>query len=119
MKDLTFETLLAVFEEMFGKQLFWAMLVVFLIVAALFIGIIIRDRKIEAKRLVRSELWAPLGAVIGIGFVLFITDSALNDIGGPIDVIMLILIGTAGAVGLTIFVYIIQSLFFRSKDQVS
>ena len=117
MKELTFETLIAVFEEMFGRGLFWAMIVAFVVVAALFIVVVIRDSKIEASRLVRAELWAPVGAVIGISFVFYMTNSGLADIGGPIDAIMLIAIGVAGAVGITILAYIVQS--FRGRKETA
>lgn len=110
MNELTLETLLAVFEEMFGRGLFWGLVVAFVLVALLFIVVIIRDKQIEAKRLVRAELWAPVGAAIALAFIFWITNSNFADIGGPIDVIMLILIGVGGAVGMTILAYIVQSL---------
>ncbi|PWQ94362.1 DUF5368 domain-containing protein [Leucothrix pacifica] len=116
MNELTLSTLLAVFEEMFGRHLFWGLVIACTIIAFLFIYVIIRDNKIEAKRLVRAELWAPVGAAIGIAFVFFITSSNFADIGGPIDVIVLILIAVAGAVGMTILAYIVQSLSSSQKS---
>lgn len=113
MNELTFGTLIAVFEEMFGRGLFWGLVAACIVVAALFIFVVIRDSKIEARRLVRAELWAPVGAALGIWFVFFITNSNFADIGGPIDVIVLILIGVGGAVGMTILAYIAQSLFSK------
>jgi len=58
----------------------------------------------------RAELVAPIGAVAAIWFVFFITRSGLGDIGGPIDVIALILIGLAGAIGLTFLAYTVQAV---------
>lgn len=117
MNELTLSTLIAVFEEIFGPALFWGLVIACAITALLFIYVIIRDKSIEAKRLVRAELWAPIGAAIGIAFVFFITSSNFADIGGPVDVIVLILIGVAGAVGMTILAYIVQSLFSAQKTQ--
>ncbi|PID46545.1 MAG: hypothetical protein CSB47_03485 [Proteobacteria bacterium] len=115
MNELTFETLLTVFEEMFGPRLFWGLMIACGVIALVFIFIIIRDKKIEARRLVRAELWAPVGAAVSIAFIFIITNSNFADIGGPIDVIMLILIGVGGAVGMTILAYIVQSLFARKS----
>jgi len=114
MNELTFSTLLAVFEEIFGPSLFWGLVIACAIVGILFIYIVVRDRKIEAKRLVRAELWAPIGAAIGVAFTFFITNSNFADIGGPVDVIVLIMIGVAGAIGMTTLAYIVQSLFSKS-----
>ena len=99
MKDLTFETLLAVFEEIFGFGLFWAMVAAAAMVTVAFLYVLIRDRNLESRRLVRAELLAPIGAFAAILFVQAMTSSGFRDIGGPIDVIVLILIGAAGAVG--------------------
>ena len=110
MKDLTFETLLAVFEEMFGAGLFWALVVACVAIGVLFLSVVLRERKVEARRLVRAELWAPIGAVIAVAFVFLITDSGPSDLGGPIDVIVLLMVAAGGAVGVTILAYLVQSL---------
>ncbi|QYK40080.1 MAG: DUF5368 domain-containing protein [Paracoccaceae bacterium] len=110
MKDLTLGTLIAVFEEMFGRGLFWALVAAAVLVTVAFLAVLWRDRGIAARRLVRAELFAPLGAVAGVVFVFWITNSGLRDIGGPIDVVILIAIAAAGAVGLTILAYTAQAL---------
>lgn len=113
MQELTLETLFAVFEEIFGRNLFWGLVIAAVIIAVLFLGILWRERGLEARRLVRSELWAPVGIIAAIAFVFYMTNSGLSDMGGPIDIIVLILIGIAGAIGLTIVAYVVQSLFKR------
>lgn len=110
MNELTVSTLIAVFEEMFGRPLFWGLVIASIVATLLFIWVLVRDRKIKSKRLVHAELWASVGAIISIALVLFITNSGLADIGGPIDVIVLILIGLAGAIGTTMLAYIGQAL---------
>lgn len=110
MKELTFETLLAVFEEMFGPALFWAMVVVALIITAAFIFVLVRDRGVEGRALVRAELWAPVGALLAILFVQYVTNSGFSDIGGPVDIFVLALTGLAGAGGLTLLAYVAQAL---------
>lgn len=115
MKQLTFETLIAVFEEIYGFWLFWGMVLAAALVAAAFLYVLIRDHSVESRKFLRAEMMAPLGAIGAIVFVQFMTHSGFKDIGGPIDVIVLIMIGTAGAVGLTIFAYTAQALLARDR----
>lgn len=116
MDELTVPMLIAVSEEMFGRLLFWGLVVVSIVATLLFIWVLVRDRKIESRRLVHAELWAPVGTVISIALVFLITNSGFADLGGPIDVIVLILIGLAGAIGMTMLAYIGQALL-SSKDK--
>lgn len=115
MKDLTFDTMIAVFEEIFGAALFWAMVVAAAVITLAFVYAVIRDRGIDGRRFVRAELAAPVGAVAAILFVQFVTSSGFADIGGPIDWVMLLAIGVAGAVGLTFLVYTLLSLAGRGR----
>jgi hypothetical protein len=52
----------------------------------------------------------PFGAVAAVVFVWQVTSSGLRDIGGPVDVIVLLGVAVAGAVGAAILVYTLQSL---------
>ena len=110
MQELTLGTLIAVFEEMFGPALFWILVVVAALVTVAFVYVVIRDRSLRSRWFLRAELLAPIGAIAAIWFVFFITRSGLRDIGGPIDVITLILIGLAGGIGLTFLAYTIQAV---------
>jgi len=116
MEEMTLNTILAVFEEMFGPWLFWALVVVAAIITVAFLFVLVRDRNLESRRLVRAELTAPVGALAAILFVQWITNSGFRDIGGPIDWVVLLLIGLAGAGGLMILVYTALALFARKKE---
>jgi len=111
MEELTFGTLIAVLEEMFGQALFWVMVAAAALITVAFVYVVIRDRSLRSRWFLRAELVAPVGAFAAIWFVFFITRSGFGDIGGPIDVIALILIGLAGAIGLTFLAYTVQALF--------
>ena len=113
MKELTLETLITVFEEVFGRTLFWSLIIVAVLILIAFFYVIARDRGVEAGRLLRAELWGPIGALLAILFVQFVTQSSFSDIGGPIDVIILIAIGAAGAIGLTVLAYVVQAFLGR------
>lgn len=110
MKDLTFETMLAVFEEMFGRGLFWALVAVAAVVTALYLYVLVRDRAVSWRKFLVAQLSMPAGAVAAVLFVLAITDSHLRDVGGPIDVIVLLGVAALGAVGIAVLVYTVQSL---------
>ncbi len=115
MQDLTFSTLIAVFEEMFGRGLFWTMVAVAAAITLAYLYVLIRDRSLSMRKFLWAQVSMPFGAVAAVLFVQWMTSSHLRDIGGPVDVIVLLGIAVLGAVGLAILVYTLQSLV-RGKD---
>lgn len=113
MDDLTFETMVAVFEEIFGRGLFWAMVAVAIIVTLAYVYVLIRDRHIGWRKFLVAQLFMPVGAVGAVWGVMAVTHSNLGDIGGPIDVILLLGIAAVGAVGIAILIYTVGSLLTR------
>jgi uncharacterized membrane protein YhaH (DUF805 family) len=118
MKDLTFETMIAVFEEMFGRGLFWLMVAAAALVTVSYLFVLVRDRSVSWRKFLLAQLSMPLGAVLAVWFVMAMTDSRLADIGGPVDVIVLFGVAAIGAVGIAVLVYTLESLFgsIRTKD---
>lgn len=114
MKELTFETMIAVFEEIFGRGLFWAMVVAALVVTGAYLYVLIRDRAMSMRKFLWAQLSMPFGAIAAVLFVQAVTSSHFRDIGGAVDVIVLLGVAAMGAVGAAILVYTAQSLF-RSK----
>lgn len=110
MKELTAGTLVAVFEEMFGAWLFWLMVAVAAIVTLAYFYVLVRDRSLSMKRFFWAQVSMPFGAVAAVAFVLWVTNSRLSDLGGPIDIIIFLGIAAAGAIGTSILVYTIESL---------
>ena len=115
MKELTFETLIAVFEEIFGRGLFWAMVVAALIVTGAYLYVLIRDRAMSMRKFLWAQLSMPFGAIAAVLFVQAVTSSHFRDIGGPVDVIVLLAVAAMGAMGAGILVYTAQSLFRRKQ----
>ena len=113
MKEMTLETLFAVFEEMFGVTLFWAMVAVAAVITVLYLLVLVRDRAVSWRKFLLAQLSMPFGAVAAVAFVMWITNSGLRDIGGPIDAIVLLGVAALGAVGCAILVYTVQSLLKR------
>lgn len=117
MKDLTLNTLIAVFEEMFGRGLFWAMAAVALLITAAYVFVLIRDRAISWKKFLWAQISMPFGAVAAVIFVFRMTNSGLSDLGGPADIIVMLLVAVAGAVGIAILTYTLESLLLRKQGE--
>ncbi|MBY6200133.1 DUF5368 domain-containing protein [Maritalea mobilis] len=115
MEELTLETMIAVFEEIFGTGLFWSMVAVAAIITVGYLYVLIRDHNLGMRRFLIAQLFMPVGAVLAVWFVMFMTSSNLSDIGGPVDVIVFLGIAVMGAIGMSILVYTVESLFFRDK----
>lgn len=116
MEDMTFGTLIAVFEEMFGPALFWAMVAVAAVITVFYIFVLIRDRSVSWRKFLWAQLSMPFGAIAAVLFVQKMTRSGFSDVGGPIDVIVLLGVAAAGAIGLAILVYTLESLFWRRSE---
>ena len=110
MQELTFGTMIAVFEEMFGRWLFWGMVAAALLVTVAYLYVLVRDRAMSMHKFLWAQIAMPFGAVAAVAFVLWITRSGLGDMGGAIDVIALLGVAAMGAAGIAILVYTAQSL---------
>ncbi|MBU3028861.1 DUF5368 family protein [Paracoccus marinaquae] len=119
MKDLTFGTLIAVFEEIFGRATFWTMVVLAVLVTLLFVMTLIRERGVMSRSFLLAQLWFPLGAVAMVWFVMWITSSRLGDIGGPIDWIMLLGLGVWGGLGAVMWAYVIGAAVRRRGGRMT
>ena len=110
MQEMTLATLIAVFQEMFGPVLFWALVATVVVITALYVYVLVRDRSLSMRRFLLAQLSMPIGAVAAVAFVEVVTDSHLRDIGGAIDIIVLLGVALLGALGFAVLVYTAQSL---------
>jgi len=117
MEELTFSTLIAVFEEMFGSGLFWLLVIVAAAISALYIYILVRDRAMSMRKFLLAQLSMPVGALLAVVFVLQITSSRMADLGGPVDWLVMLGIAGLGAVGFAILVYVVQSLVRKTRPE--
>ena len=115
MKQLTLETLIAVWEEMFGAGLFWTMAVVAAVITAAYLFVLVRDHSLSMKKFLYAQLSMPFGAIAAVLFVQSVTPSGFSAIGGPIDWVVLLGVAAAGAIGLAILVYTAQSLLRKQE----
>ncbi len=117
MEQLTFETMITVFEEIFGRSLFWIMVAAAVIVTIAYLYVLIRDRELSMRKFLWAQLSMPVGAVAAVVLVQTMTSSHLRDLGGPVDVIVLLGVAAMGAIGAAILVYTAQSLFRGTREQ--
>lgn len=116
MKDLTFGTILAVFEEIFGQGLFWAMVVAAAVITFGYVYVLIRDRAVSWRKFLYAQLSMPLGAILAVWFVMMMTHSQIRDIGGPVDLIVFLCVAVVGGMGMAVLVYTVQSLLVGSRQ---
>jgi NADH:ubiquinone oxidoreductase subunit K len=86
------------------------MVAVAAIVTLAYLYVLIRDHSISWRKFLLAQLSMPVGAVAAVLFVQTMTHSHLRDLGGPVDLIMILGVAAMGAVGLAILVYTAQSL---------
>lgn len=116
MKELTLETLFAVFEEMFGRGLFWALVAVAAIITLGYFYVLVRDRAVSWRKFLLAQISMPFGAVAAVLFVQWVTNSGFRDVGGPVDAIVLLMVALAGAFGIAVLTYTVESLIWPKRE---
>ncbi len=91
------------------------MVVTAVVVTLAYLYVLIRDREMSMRKFLLAQLSMPFGAVAAVLFVQVMTHSHLRDIGGPVDVIVLLGVAAMGAVGIAILVYTAQSLVRKTQ----
>jgi hypothetical protein len=104
MKELDPMVFLAVFQEMLGPWL-WVLVAVAALGIAGFAYVLVRDRGLSSGRFILAEIVGVVGGFAAIFFMWWITSSSLADIGGPVDLLLVVGIWAAGFVGWTILAY--------------
>jgi hypothetical protein len=110
MQELDIMVFVAVFIEMLGPLLFWLLVLAIVVVTLGFAWVLIRDRGLDSKRLVRAQIVGVLGGIAAILFMQWITNSGFRDIGGPVDLMLVALIFVLGAIGAAILAYTVQAV---------
>lgn len=117
MEQLSLGTLIAVFEEMFGATLFWLLVVAAVLGALAFFYVLVTRGRLQSRWFLRAELMGLFGGVGLAAAVMLITSSSIADIGGPVDLLLLIGIWAVGAVGTALVAYTVQGLFSRDAGE--
>lgn len=104
MKELDPLVFLAVFQEMLGPLL-WVMLLVIVVGTAAFIALLLKEKSINSRRLVRAELAGLVGGVLALVLMAKVSSSGFTDAGGPADWFLIALVFGLGLAGTAILVY--------------
>jgi len=119
MEELTFGTMIAVFEEIFGRALFWAMVAAAVAITVGYLYVLVRDRRVSWRKYLVAQIAMIPGAIAAVIFVQQVTNSGFGDIGGPVDLLVLLGVAAMGAVGAAILVYTVQSLIWRPEEDAA
>ncbi len=117
MKELDPMVFLAVFQEMLGPML-WVMLLAAVLAVAAFVALLVRERGIVSRRLVRAELLGLLGGVVALVIMAQVSSSGFTDAGGPADWFLIALVYGVGLVATTVLTYAIMG-WLSDKAQAS
>ncbi len=106
MKELDPVILLAVFQEMLGPLL-WLLVGIVAAGLAAFAALLVRERRLVSRRLVRSQALGLVGGALALVLMAQVSSSGFTDAGGPADWFLIALVFGAGLVGSTILAYTI------------
>jgi hypothetical protein len=104
MKELDLFILLAVFQEMLGPLL-WILLAVVILGLVAFVVLLVREKGLVSRRLVRSEALGIVGGALALVLMAKVSSSGFTDAGGPADWFLIALVFGAGLLGSTILIY--------------
>lgn len=104
MKELDPLVFLAVFQEMLGPLL-WVLIFVALVATFAFGVLLVREKGIVHRRLVRSELAGVVGGALALVLMAKVSSSGFTDAGGPADWFLIALVFGVGMAGTVILVY--------------
>ena len=116
MKDLDPLVFYYVFVEMMGPWLLWSLVLAAVFGLWAFFSVVIRERGISSKRLVRSEIAGLFGGAGALVLMAHVTMSGFTDAGGPVDWLLVGLIWGGGLVGTTILSYALMGLLRTSRS---
>jgi hypothetical protein len=107
MKELDPLVFLAVFQEMLGPML-WVLLLLGVGAVVAFVALVLRERGIVSRRLMRAELLGLVGGVAALVIMAQVSSSGFTDAGGPADWFLIALVYGVGVVATAILTYAIM-----------
>ena len=104
MKELDPLVFLAVFQEMLGPLL-WVLILLIVLGTLAFVGLLLKEKTINSRRLVRAELAGLVGGALALVLMAKVSSSGFTDAGGPADWFLIALVFDLGLAGTAILVY--------------
>lgn len=115
MQDFNIWMFIAVFQEMLGWAI-WPLAALCVLATLALAMVLLRDRRLVARRLLWAELLGVLGGLVAVAAMFAITSSWPGDMGGPIDWLLAIGIFIAGGLGTAIGSYAAAGLFAGRRN---
>lgn len=114
MKEFDLLMFLAVFQAMLGIWL-WIMLLLGLVGTVAFVLLLVRERGVVSRRLLRAELVGLLGGGLALVIMANVSSSGFTDAAGPADWVLIALVYGAGLVITTVLVYTIAGWIWPQR----
>lgn len=108
----------AVFQEMLGPLL-WVLVALAVFGVGAFIVVLVKERGIVSRRLVRAELIGLVGGALSLVLMAKVSSSGFTDAGGPADWFLIALVFGVGLAGTTILVYALAGCYVILSDRRS
>lgn len=116
MEEVTIAGFIAIFEEMFGFWLFWFLVIMAVVGIGLFFYFLIKEKRTKLKNFLWAMWAAPFAGVASIFIILWMTHSWFDDIGGAIDVFILMFVAIFSAIAVTVLTYIGQAFWDKKSN---
>lgn len=107
MQDAQFQTLWAIFQSMLGVFL-WPLIIAIILLTIFFWGLLLRDKRIVAKRFIHAQLFGLFGGIVGLWVMTLLSESRFTDAGGPLDWLLVVAIYVFAAIGSAILYYTVS-----------
>lgn len=104
MKELDPLVFLSVFHEMLGPLL-WLMLLLAVGGSVAFAVLLVREKGLVSRRLVRAELLGLVGGGVALVIMAQVSSSGFTDAGGPADWFLIAMVYGVGFVGTIVLTY--------------
>lgn len=91
-----------------ARGIFWPALIVIILTITAFCYLLVKEKGLVACRLKGSSLVGLLGGILALYLLFSISQASISDIGGPIDLILVVLAYFGGFLASTMLLYSIM-----------
>ena len=90
------------------ERIWWGSVCIALAAVVAFVALVMREKGIVSRRLVRAELLGLIGGVVALVIMARVSSSGFTDAGGPADWFLIALVYGVGAVATVILAYAVM-----------
>ncbi len=115
MEEFSVGVFLAIFEEMFGFWTFWFLIALAVVSIVFFIYLLVAKKRTKSEHFFWAKWVSLFAAVASVFIIMWMTSSWFNDIGGAIDVFILLAVAILSAIAAGVLAFITQSFLTTDK----